>query len=238
MHLARRLVQLYAGLLIYGLAAALQLRSELGLDPWDVFHQGLARRIGLAIGTVVIIVGAVVLLGWIPLRQRPGLGTISNAFLIGLSLNACLQWLPHVHAMPLRVGYLAAGILLAGVATGMYIGAHFGPGPRDGLMTGLARRTGRSIRLTRTCIELTVLVVGWLLGGTVGVGTVVYALAIGPLAQVFLAVFDAERSLRPERRSSPGRPRGPARWRAGRRRSRTPDSGPRTPADAAPATPG
>jgi uncharacterized membrane protein YczE len=232
MHLTRRLVQLYAGLLIYGLAAALQLRSELGLDPWDVFHQGLAHRIGLAIGTVVIIVGAVVLLGWIPLRQRPGLGTISNAVLIGVSLNACLEFLPHVHAMAWRVAYVGSGILLAGVATGMYIGAHFGPGPRDGLMTGLARRTGRSIRLTRTAIELTVLVGGWLLGGTVGVGTVAYALAIGPLAQLFLVLFDTA-DVTPDRP-----PRGRARWRAGRRPSRTPDSGLRKSAAASPATPG
>jgi uncharacterized membrane protein YczE len=188
--LTRRLVQLYIGLLLYGLAGALQVRSGLGLDPWDVFHQGLARHTGLAIGTLVIIVGAAVLLGWIPLRQRPGLGTVSNVVLIGVSMNASLQWLPHVHRMPWRIADMLGGVVLCGVATGMYIGANFGPGPRDGLMTGLARRTGASIRLTRTSIELTVLAAGWLMGGTVGVGTVLFALAIGPLAQVFLPLFD------------------------------------------------
>jgi len=188
--LTRRLVQLYIGLLAYGLSAALQVRAGLGLDPWDVLHQGISRRSGLAIGTIVIIVGAVVLLGWIPLRQWPGLGTVSNAVLVGVSMNLSLMWLPHPHAMLARVGSLAVAIVLCGVATGMYIGAHFGPGPRDGLMTGLARTTGRSIRLVRTGIELTVLVVGWILGGSVGVGTVAFALAIGPLAQVFLPIFD------------------------------------------------
>jgi uncharacterized membrane protein YczE len=190
---ARRLVQLYVGLWVYGFGAALQVRAGLGLDPWDVFHQGGARHLGLAIGTVLIIVGALVLLLWIPLRQRPGLGTVSNVVLIGVALNVSLEWLPDVHPMWLRIATLALGIVLGGVATGMYIGAHYGPGPRDGLMTGLARRTGRSIRLVRTCIEVTVLLVGWALGGTVGIGTIAYALAIGPLAQVFLAVFDTER---------------------------------------------
>jgi uncharacterized membrane protein YczE len=187
---AARIVQLYIGLLLYGLAGALQVRSGLGMDPWDVFHQGLARRSGLAIGTLVIIVGAIVLLGWIPLRQRPGFGTLSNVVLIGVSMNASLEWLPHVHRVEWRVADMISGVLLCGVATGMYIGANFGPGPRDGLMTGLARRTGRSIRLTRTSIELTVLIAGWLLGGTVGIGTVLFALAIGPLAQIFLPLFD------------------------------------------------
>lgn len=187
---ARRLVQLYVGLWLYGLAAALQLRSGLGLDPWDVFHQGLAKHVGLSIGTVVIIVGALVLLAWIPLRQWPGLGTVSNAILIGISLNVSLDLLAPMHAMAWRIAEMAGGILLCGVATGMYIGAHYGPGPRDGLMTGLARRTGRSIRLVRTGIELTVLIAGFFLGGRVGVGTVLYAVSIGPLAQLFLRVFD------------------------------------------------
>lgn len=188
--LPRRLIQLYIGLLLYGLAGALQVRSGLGLDPWDVFHQGVARHIGLAIGTVVILVGAGVLIAWIPLRQRPGLGTVSNVVLIGVSMNASLMWLPHVHLLPWRVTDMLAGVLLCGVATGMYIGANLGPGPRDGLMTGLARRTGRSIRLTRTSLEITVLAVGWLLGGTVGIGTVVFALGIGPLVQIFMPLFD------------------------------------------------
>lgn len=187
--LPRRLVQLYVGLLLYGLAGALQVRSELGLDPWDVFHQGLANHVGLAIGTLVIIVGAAVLLLWIPLRQWPGPGTISNVVLIGLSMNWSLSLLPTGGPLAARISEMLGGILLCGVATGMYIGASFGPGPRDGLMTGLARRTGRSIRLVRTGIEVTVLAAGWLLGGTVGVGTVAFALAIGPLAQIFLPVF-------------------------------------------------
>jgi uncharacterized membrane protein YczE len=187
--LPRRLVQLYIGLLIYGLAGALQVRSGLGLDPWDVFHQGLGEKMGLAIGTVVIIVGAAVLLLWIPLRQWPGLGTLSNAILIGLSMNWSLDLLPRSAPLGWRVAEMVVGIVLCGVATGMYIGASFGPGPRDGLMTGVARRTGRSIRLVRTGLELTVLVAGWLLGGTVGIGTVAFALAIGPLAQYFMPIF-------------------------------------------------
>lgn len=187
--LPRRLSQLYIGLLLYGLAAALQVRSELGLDPWDVLHQGSSEHTDLAIGTVVIIVGAAVLLLWIPLRQRPGLGTISNVVLVGVSLNVSLELLPTSGPLGLRIGEMLGGIVLCGAATGMYIGANLGPGPRDGLMTGLARRTGRSIRLVRTGIEITVLGAGWLLGGTVGIGTVAFALAIGPLVQVFLPLF-------------------------------------------------
>jgi uncharacterized membrane protein YczE len=193
----RRLTQLYIGLWIYGLSAALMVRSGLGLDPWDVFHQGVAKHAGLAIGTVTIITGAVVLLGWIPLKQWPGLGTLSNVVLIGVSMNVSLQTVPTAHAVVWRIAAMAAGIVLCGVATGMYIGANFGPGPRDGLMTGLSRRIGRSIRLTRTGIEVTVLVTGWLLGGTVGVGTVAFALAIGPLAQLFMRVFAVERAEAP-----------------------------------------
>ncbi len=186
----RRLTQLYIGLLLYGLAGALQVRSGLGLDPWDVFHQGLSEHVGLAIGTLVIIVGAAVLLLWIPLRQWPGLGTLSNVVLVGASMNWSLQLLPRHAALGWRITEMLAGVLLCGVATGMYIGANFGPGPRDGLMSGLARVSGRSIRLVRTGLELIVLAAGWVLGGTVGIGTVVFALAIGPLAQVFLPLFD------------------------------------------------
>ena len=188
--MSARLVQLTVGLGLYGLSGALLVRGRLGLDPWDVLHQGIARHTGLAIGTIVIIVGVVVLLGWIPLRQWPGIGTVLNAALIGLVMNLALDWLPHPHAMPVRATYMIGGVVLCGVATGMYIGADLGPGPRDGLMTGLVRRTGKSVRLIRTGLELTVLISGWLLGGTVGLGTVVFALAIGPLAQVFLPVFD------------------------------------------------
>ena len=183
-----RLIQLYAGLLVYGVSSSLLVLAGLGLDPWDVFHQGLSRTFGLSIGTWTIIVGFVVLLLWIPLRQRPGIGTLSNVVLIGLTMNAILGHVHAPHALGIRIACLVCGVLINGVATGAYIGAGFGPGPRDGLMTGLAAR-GHSIRVVRTSIELGVLGTGWLLGGTVGVGTVVYALAIGPLAHVFVPLF-------------------------------------------------
>lgn len=184
----RRLTQLYAGLVLYGVSDALLVLATLGLDPWDVLHQGLARRTGLAIGTWAIIVGAAVLLLWIPLRQLPGLGTVSNVVVIGLVINAALVVVPAPAGWPLRVLTLVGGIVLNGVATGCYIGAGLGSGPRDGLMTGLAAR-GHSIRLVRTGLELTVLVAGWLLGGTVGIGTIAYALGIGPLAHAFIPLF-------------------------------------------------
>ncbi|MEU2716470.1 hypothetical protein [Streptomyces sp. NPDC007205] len=187
--LGRRLVQLYAGLALYGASAALLLRAGLGMEPWGVLHQGLAKLTGLTIGVVSIIVGAAVLLLWIPLRQRPGLGTVSNVFAVGLAMDGTLALVPDARSLAVRVLLLPAGIVLNGVATGLYISARFGPGPRDGLMTGLHRRTGRSIRLMRTGIEVVVVVTGFLLGGTVGVGTVLYAVSIGPLAQLFLRVF-------------------------------------------------
>ncbi|MGP3984951.1 membrane protein YczE [Streptomyces sp. KR80] len=187
--ITRRLVQLYAGLVLYGASAALQLRAGLGLDPWDVFHQGVSKHSGLSIGVVSIGVGAVVLLLWIPLRQLPGLGTVSNVVVVGLAMDATLALVPDAHRLGLRIPLLAGAIVLNGVATGLYISARFGPGPRDGLMTGLQRRTGRSIRLLRTGIEVSVLAAGFALGGSVGVGTVAYALAIGPLSQLFLRVF-------------------------------------------------
>ncbi|MGW5656231.1 membrane protein YczE [Streptomyces humi] len=187
--LGRRLVQLYAGLTLYGVSSALLVVAGLGLEPWGVLHQGLAGHTGLSIGTVAIVVGAAVLLLWIPLRQRPGLGTVSNVFVIGLAMNATLAVVPVAHAFAVRVPLMAAGIMLNGAATGLYIAASFGAGPRDGLMTGLHRRTGRSIRLIRTAIEVAVVVTGFALGGTVGVGTLLYAVAIGPLAQLFLKVF-------------------------------------------------
>lgn len=186
---AARLLRLYAGLLLYGATDALVIRAELGLDPWDVFHQGLAEHTGIGIGNISILVGAVVLLLWWPIRQRPGLGTVSNVVLVGASIDLTLALVPPVDALPGRIGLLVAGVFFNGAATGLYIAADFGPGPRDGLMTGLHRRTGRSLRLIRTGIEVTVLVAGYLLGGGVGVGTVLYALSIGPLAQFFLRVF-------------------------------------------------
>ncbi|NYH42367.1 putative membrane protein YczE [Micromonospora jinlongensis] len=186
----RRLVQLYLGLVLYGVSMALMVRSDLGLDPWDVFHQGLSRLTGLSFGTVTIGVGALVLLLWIPLRQRPGLGTISNVVVIGLVVDATLALLPAGGPLGVRIGLLVTGIVANGAATGMYLGARLGPGPRDGLMTGfVARRPGWSVRLVRTVIEVTVLALGWLLGGKVGLGTVAYALAIGPLAQLFIPPF-------------------------------------------------
>ncbi|MEU8297306.1 hypothetical protein AB0C04_08470 [Micromonospora sp. NPDC048909] len=187
---ARRLTQLYLGLGLYGVSMALMIRSGLGLDPWDVFHQGLSRLTGLSFGTVTIAVGALVLLLWIPLRQRPGLGTVSNVVVIGLVVDATLALLPAGGPLWVRIGLLVTGIVANGAATGLYLGARLGPGPRDGLMTGyVARRPGRSIRLVRTVIEVTVLALGWLLGGTVGLGTVAYALSIGPLAQLFIPLF-------------------------------------------------
>ncbi|MFK4112936.1 YitT family protein [Streptomyces sp. NPDC002176] len=187
--LTRRLFQLYAGLALYGASSALLVRSGLGLEPWNVLHQGLAARTGLSMGVVLTLLGAAILLLWIPLRQRPGLGTVSNVLVIGFAMDATLSILPGAHAMAARIALLVSGIVLNGAATGLYIAADFGPGPRDGLMTGLHRRTGRSIRLIRTCVEVTVVATGFALGGTVGVGTVLYALAIGPLAQFFLRLF-------------------------------------------------
>ena len=186
--MASRLLQLYAGLLLYGCSSSLLVLGGLGLDPWDVFHQGLGNQTGLAIGTWAIIIGVVVLLFWIPLRQRPGLGTLSNVIAIGGVMDIVLWLVPAPHELVVRIACLVIGVFLNGVATGAYIGAGFGPGPRDGLMTGLAAR-GHSVRVVRTSIEVTVLVIGWLLGGTVGVGTVVYALSIGPLAHVFIPLF-------------------------------------------------
>ena len=191
--LIRRLAQLYIGLALYGLGIALQVASRLGNDPWDTLHQGLARQTGLSIGTWIIIAGALVMLLWIPLRQRPGVGTVSNVILVGVFADLFLWLLPDPHGLPLRSGYLVAAILVGGFATGCYIGAGLGPGPRDGLMTGLAAR-GHSVRVVRTGIEVTVLLLGWALGGTVGVGTLLYAVTIGPLAHVFLPLLTVERS--------------------------------------------
>jgi uncharacterized membrane protein YczE len=184
----RRLAQLYAGLVLYGFSDALLLLAGLGVDPWDVLHQGLSRQFGLGVGTWAIIVGAVVLLLWVPLRQRPGFGTVSNVVVIGAVIDLCMATLPAPRGLALRFVVMLAGVVLNGIATGAYIGAGLGPGPRDGLMTGLAAR-GHSIRVVRTAIELAVLASGWLLGGTVGIGTVVYAIGIGPLAHVFIPLL-------------------------------------------------
>ncbi|GGU02222.1 membrane protein [Streptomyces coeruleorubidus] len=206
--LVRRLTQLYAGLALYGASSALLVRSGLGLEPWNVLHQGLAERTGLSIGVVLTIVGAAVLLAWIPLRQRPGLGTISNVLVIGMAMDATLALVPDAHGWTLRVGMMVAGIVLNGAATGLYIAARFGPGPRDGLMTGLHQRTGVSIRLVRTVIEFTVVATGFALGGTVGFGTLLYAVAIGPLAQLFLRVFAVPSASGGSSVVATGQPRG------------------------------
>jgi len=187
-----RAFRLAAGLLLYGFSDGLLVRADVGLDPWDVLHQGLSRTVGGEVGTWAILVGAVVLLGWIPLRQRPGLGTLCNVVVVGLAINATLAGIPALHALALRVPLMLLAVALNGIATGLYIGAGLGPGPRDGLMTGLAAR-GHSVRVVRTAIELTVLAVGWLLGGGIGLGTVVYALAIGPLAHLTLPLFRLDR---------------------------------------------
>jgi uncharacterized membrane protein YczE len=185
-HLTRRIVQLLAGLTLYGVSMAMMVRGALGVDPWDVFHLGVAGHIPLSFGQVTIATGALVLLLWVPLRQWPGLGTVANVVVIGLAADAGLSLIPEREEVWVRVVLLGSGIVLNGVAGGLYIGSQLGPGPRDGLMTGIARRTGLSIRLVRTSIELAVLGVGWLLGGSVGLGTVLYAVSIGPLVQFFL----------------------------------------------------
>jgi len=183
---ARRLIQLAVGLWLYGASMALQIRGALGLAPWDVLHEGLTKRTGLSFGTITIIIGALVLLCWIPLRQRPGIGTVANVVLIGVAVDVTLALLPVPTELFPRIVLLTSGIVLNGLAAAIYIGARLGPGPRDGLTTGFCARTGTSLRLVRTVIEVAVLTGGWLMGGTLGVGTVLYALAIGPLTQAFL----------------------------------------------------
>src|SRR6266705_2886205 len=200
----RRLVQLLAGLILYGVSDSMLRLAGLGVDPWDVLHQGLARRTGVPVGTWAIIAGAVVLLLWIPLRQRPGLGTLCNVVLIGLVINLVLAVVTPPHSLPVQAAVMVSGVVLNGVATGLYIGAGLGPGPRDGLMTGFAAR-GHALRVVRTCIEATVLLAGWLLGGTVGIGTVVYAACIGPLAHVFVPLFSQSATAAWPRRRRPGR---------------------------------
>jgi uncharacterized membrane protein YczE len=184
--LGRRLTQLYAGLVLYAVSMALVINSDLGNMPWDVFHQGLARRVGLTIGFWVIAIGLLILLIWIPLRVRPGIGTVSNILVIGFLIDAALWAVPESDHIVVRSAYLVAGIFLNGIATALYVGARMGPGPRDGLMTGLVRRTGRSVRLVRTSMEVLVVLAGIALGGTFGVGTILYAVSIGPLVQIFL----------------------------------------------------
>ena len=185
----RRIPQLVGGLVLYAVSMAMQIRAGLGLNPWDVLHEGLTEQTPLSFGVVTAITGVVVLLLWIPLRQRPGVGTVANVVVIAVTVDVALALVPAPTELPAQVALLLGGVWLNGVATAAYVGARLGPGPRDGLMTGLRARTGWSIRVVRTGIEVVVLAAGWLLGGTVGVGTVLYALAIGPLAQAFLRFF-------------------------------------------------
>lgn len=186
--LGRRLIQLVIGLVLYGVSLALLVLAHLGIDPWDVFQQGLALHTGIPIGTWVILVSMAVLCLWIPLRQRPGLGTLLNVLVVGTIMDLILAHVAPPTTLGARIAALLLGVSLNGVATGLYIGAGLGPGPRDGLMVGLAAR-GPSIRLVRTIIEVTVLGIGWRLGGNVGWGTLLYALSIGPLAQMLIPRF-------------------------------------------------
>lgn len=187
--MTRRFSQLFLGLALYGFSIGLMVRSNLGLNPWDVFHQGLSELTGLSLGTIIIIIGAAVLLLWIPLRQRPGIGTIANVFLIGIWSDVSLWLIQPVQSLGMAWAMLLGGIFLNGVAGGAYIGAGLGPGPRDGLMTGLVKRTGKSVRLVRTGIEMAVVAAGWALGGTLGLGTLLYALAIGPIVHRMLPLL-------------------------------------------------
>ena len=194
--LGRRLPQLYVGLVAYGVSLGLMYRGDLGLAPWDVLHSGLTEHFPITIGQAVVLMSFVVLLLWIPLREKPGLGTISNALVVGFAADATLSLLEAPDAIALRVALMVGGIVLCGLASAMYIGAQLGRGPRDGLMTGLARRSGRSLRLVRTGLEVVVVVIGLLLGGTLGLGTVLYALAIGPLTQLWLPAWTVQPSPR------------------------------------------
>ncbi|WP_167288611.1 YczE/YyaS/YitT family protein [Nocardioides seonyuensis] len=184
--LGRRIPQLLVGLVLYGVSLGLMVRGALGLAPWDVLHSGFIRHVPMTLGQAVILFSFVVLLLWIPLREKPGIGTVANAFLVGLSADVTLALLGEPGAWSARIALMVGGVVLNGLATALYIGSQLGRGPRDGLMTGLARRTGLSLRLVRTVLEVSVVVIGLLLGGVLGVGTVLYALAIGPLAQVML----------------------------------------------------
>lgn len=188
-----RLSRLIPGLLLYGIADAFMIRAAVGVDSWTVFGQGVALHTGLSIGLLTNIIGLCVLLLWIPLRQRPGLGTILNILLVGPGIDLGLWLLPAPEALWARIAFFAIGLLLLAVASGIYIGAHLGPGPRDGLMTGIHARFGTPLWIGRTGVELTVLLIGWLLGGNVGLGTVAFALLIGPLCGITLPLFDPER---------------------------------------------
>lgn len=193
MHMPRRIILLFVGLFLYGAGCALTVEAGLGVDPWTVFAQGISIHTGVGIGWVTNILGFFVLLLWIPLRQKPGIGTIANILLVGTSMQLVLDVVPPIDGLWTRLGVLLGGIALVAIASGLYIGARFGPGPRDGLMTGMNSRLGWPIWLCRALVELTVLAAGWLLGGTVGIGTLLFALLIGPLVHVALSLLDTQR---------------------------------------------
>ncbi|GAB3769309.1 putative membrane protein YczE [Nocardioides ginsengisegetis] len=190
--LVRRLSQLYVGLLLYGVSLAMMVRGDLGLAPWDVLHSGLIRHVPITLGQAVVVMSFVVLVAWIPLRETPGIGTISNALVVGFSADATLALLDRPDLLVARIALMLGGVGLCGLATALYIGAQLGRGPRDGLMTGLHRRTGLSLRLVRTGLEVAVVVLGLLLGGVAGLGTLLFALAIGPITQALLPWFTVE----------------------------------------------
>lgn len=200
--LAERLLRLGAGLVLFGASIALMLKAGLGVDSWDVLHQGLAEETGISLGWIINGVSIAALLAWIPLGERPGVGTIANSLVVGIVADVTLNLITVPESFPIQLGALVLAVVGNGLATGLYVGAGLGPGPRDGLMTGLSNRTGQSIRRVRTGIEVTVLLAGLLLGGPVGLGTVLYAIAIGPLTQLFLRIFTVEN---PEDRSETDR---------------------------------
>lgn len=187
--LPRRITQLLVGLFLYGIGIAFIVRGEIGAAPWDVLTQGIANHVPLSFGVITILTSVVVLLLWIPLRQKPGVGTLLNALLVGPAADIGLALIPTGQDLWLRICFFVIGLVLLSAATGLYIGAHFGPGPRDGLMTGLHRVTGWRIWIVRTAIEVTVVLIGWLLGGNVGFGTLAFALLVGPLCQYFMRIF-------------------------------------------------
>jgi uncharacterized membrane protein YczE len=192
--MTRRVIQLLVGLVLYGAGCAFTVEAGLGNDPWTVFAQGVSIHVGIGIGWVTNIIGFLVLLLWIPLRQKPGVGTIANILLVGTSIQGALAIIPPATTLPERILFLVVGVLMVAAASGLYIGARFGPGPRDGLMTGLRSRLGWPIWLARGLVEVTVLIVGWLLGGNVGIGTLVFALSIGPLVHLALPLLDTARA--------------------------------------------
>ena len=198
----RRIAQLLVGLFLYGIAIAMMVRAGIGVAPWDVLTQGIVAQTGISFGVVVIAVGALVLLLWIPIRQKPGVGTVANVLLIGPAADVGLLFIPQQHDWWAQGLLFAAGLALLAVATGLYVGARLGPGPRDGLMTGIHKRWGWKIWIVRTGIEVVVLTIGWLLGGQVGIGTLAFALLIGPMVGVTLPFFEVKAAATPARASA------------------------------------